>query len=195
MSQYTGATPDTARAADWRDRALCALPANRGIDWFPHPTDAQGIAKAKAVCADCPVRQACLDSALLEEGAQHRENRHGIRGGLDGQARRSAYERANRSRLKGMWEQAPQPRVARCGTYSGYQKHLREKTLACPECREAKREANRKQKRNRSPIQCGTRPGYQRHQRNGETPCEPCRIANTKADRRLRNTGTTLAPS
>lgn len=144
MSQYSGSVPDTLRAADWRDRALCALPANRTVDFFPHPTDEQGIAKATALCEACPVRQLCLLDAIAQEGGSRPEYRWGIRGGLTGD------QRFNRRRVLvracGEAEPALRPRVAKCGTYSGYQKHLREKTDICAPCRKAKNEANRKQK-------------------------------------------------
>ncbi|WP_405695206.1 WhiB family transcriptional regulator [Streptomyces coelicoflavus] len=193
MSQYTGSVPDILRAADWRDRALCATPAGLAVDWFPNPADDQGITEAQAVCAACPVAAACLRDALAQEGGSHPEYRWGVRGGLTGDQRFNRHRTLVRAR--GEAEPDLRPRVAKCGTVSGYQKHLRLKTEPCPECREAKNEANRKQKRRRQPIQCGTRPGYRRHRDRGEEACEPCRIANTQADRRLRNTGTTLAPA
>lgn len=47
----------------------------------------------------------------------------------------------------------------------------------------------------RQPPLCGSRRAYRRHLRNNESACDDCRAANTAADRRLRNTGSTLAPS
>ncbi|MYV97624.1 WhiB family transcriptional regulator [Streptomyces sp. SID3343] len=58
----------------WRDRASC-----RRSDpelFFPRATDQRRIRQAKELCRLCPVRQACLDSALVCEDAD------GIRGGL-----------------------------------------------------------------------------------------------------------------
>ncbi|MBQ0947684.1 WhiB family transcriptional regulator [Streptomyces sp. RK76] len=144
MSQYTGSVPDTLRTTDWRDRALCATPAGRAVDFFPTPGDEQGIAKVKAVCAACPVATACLRNAITEEGGSRPEYRHGIRGGLTGDQRFNRHRVLVRAR--GQVEPALRPRIAMCGTTSGYQKHLREKTEICAPCRKAKNEASCKQK-------------------------------------------------
>jgi WhiB family transcriptional regulator, redox-sensing transcriptional regulator len=78
----------------WQDRAACA-----GVDarlFFP-PDGERGEereireAKAKAVCAQCPVRAPCLDYAL---GNSIRNN--GIWGGLNQEER--ARERRRRAR-------------------------------------------------------------------------------------------------
>ncbi len=46
----------------WRDAAACA---NRDdVDFFPTPDDSEEIARAKALCATCPVADECLDFAL-----------------------------------------------------------------------------------------------------------------------------------
>jgi WhiB family redox-sensing transcriptional regulator len=62
----------------WRQRAAC-----RGLDpeiFFPDSDEEAG--EAKAVCARCPVREACLEHALA-----HRE-REGIWGGATERERR-----------------------------------------------------------------------------------------------------------
>lgn len=85
--------PDTATRPDqWRDHALCATPQYRGHVnlWFPHPTDTEGTAAAKRVCAACPVIAACLASALDERIGD------GIFGGLT-HTERISYRR-NRTR-------------------------------------------------------------------------------------------------
>ena len=49
-------------ATTWRKRAAC-----RGLDaeiFFPGTDDEADAAEAKAICALCPVRQACLEHAL-----------------------------------------------------------------------------------------------------------------------------------
>jgi len=49
-------------AATWRKQAAC-----RGLDveaFYPVTEDEADAAEAKAVCAVCPVRQACLEHAL-----------------------------------------------------------------------------------------------------------------------------------
>jgi WhiB family redox-sensing transcriptional regulator len=76
----------------WRSRAAC-----RGEDpelFFPigttGPAVAQ-IAKAKQVCAQCPVREACLDFALSSG------QRYGIWGGLTEDERRTLRRRRRRA--------------------------------------------------------------------------------------------------
>ncbi len=67
-------------SATWRKRAAC-----RGIDveiFYPITDDDADAAEAKAVCAECPVRQACLEHALA-----HRE-REGVWGGTTERERR-----------------------------------------------------------------------------------------------------------
>ena len=61
------------------DRANCV-----GYDvetFFPLDTDRRGVAAAKAICADCPVTDACLNFALEME-TSGRQQRHGVYGGL-----------------------------------------------------------------------------------------------------------------
>ncbi len=48
--------------ADWQDAAAC-----RSSDpnlFFPNREDVEGIARAKGVCASCPVREECLAFAV-----------------------------------------------------------------------------------------------------------------------------------
>lgn len=85
---------------NWRLQALCATRYFRSVDFFPNTKNLTGIAKAKAVCHSCPVRQACLADALRVEGGQQAATRHGIRGGLTGKQRRKAYENAIRARRR-----------------------------------------------------------------------------------------------
>lgn len=66
----------------WRNRAAC-----RGVDpdiFFPISDEDAG--QAKAICAECPVREACLEWALATRerdgvwgGATERERRRMIR--------------------------------------------------------------------------------------------------------------------
>lgn len=90
----------------WWDAAEC-----RGVDpnvFYPF-TDAD-VAAAKAICAQCPVRQACLDHALA-----HRED-YGVWGG--------ATERERRKMTR-----APKRKRAGHGTRSLYAGGCR-----CPRC-------------------------------------------------------------
>lgn len=97
---YTGQTPDTEPAVDWRTDALCAQSqfADQRDMFFPHPGEKAKAAAAKKICAACPVRQACLDDALAEEGGRGHESRFGVRGGLGPRGRRRRYEQARQRR-------------------------------------------------------------------------------------------------
>jgi len=65
----------------WSQYAECAI---EGIGpMFPEPGDTEGIERAKAVCAACPVVAECLDDAM------QRGERYGIWGGLDPDERQS----------------------------------------------------------------------------------------------------------
>jgi WhiB family redox-sensing transcriptional regulator len=46
----------------WRDLAACRT-ADPDL-FFPHPEDSETIERAKAVCAGCPVLEACLAYAV-----------------------------------------------------------------------------------------------------------------------------------
>lgn len=137
-------SPDTLdRATSWRDSALCAETPYNEYDWFPYPGDKPGLSMAKQVCSACPVRQACLEDALEVEGGRTSTDRFGVRGGLSPAGRRKVYERRREIALQTQAEQ-PQRKTrepAKCGTRSGYQKHLREKTKICPPCRQANTDA------------------------------------------------------
>jgi len=71
--------PRTLGDHTWHDQATClSTPANP-VDpeiFFPEPEEMDRIRTAKTLCAQCPVRQTCLDAAL-EAG-----DRYGIRGGM-----------------------------------------------------------------------------------------------------------------
>jgi WhiB family transcriptional regulator, redox-sensing transcriptional regulator len=61
---------------DWRGRASCARP---GVDpelFFPFRGEHGKAARAKRICAGCPVRPACLADAMASRDG------FGIRGGL-----------------------------------------------------------------------------------------------------------------
>jgi len=65
---------------------------------------------------------------------------------------------------------------ARCGTTSGYQRHLREGGWACEDCLQATRDAARRAyvPKERTHVPCGTWGAYMRHRRAGEKPCREC---------------------
>ena len=58
----------------WRSQAACS---GADPDLFFAKGSASDVSKALAYCADCPVRQACLDDALRVG------DEYGIRGGLN----------------------------------------------------------------------------------------------------------------
>jgi WhiB family transcriptional regulator, redox-sensing transcriptional regulator len=78
----------------WQDRAACTDMDMLffGRDGEPRPEREIREAKARAVCASCPVRAQCLDYALRNS------IKHGIWGGLDGEER--ARERRRRARQR-----------------------------------------------------------------------------------------------
>ena len=72
--------------SDWRDEALCAQTDPEL--WFP---DLGPAAAAKAICARCPVRVACLDWALAHETPG---STFGVVGGLTAEQRLVLQRRA-----------------------------------------------------------------------------------------------------
>lgn len=73
--------------ATWRQHAAC-----RGLDpeiFYP-PSDEESE-EAKSVCGECPVRQLCLEHALV-----HRE-RDGVWGGLTERERRRIVRQRRKS--------------------------------------------------------------------------------------------------
>jgi WhiB family redox-sensing transcriptional regulator len=73
--------------ATWRKRAAC-----RGIDpEVFYPVSDEDAEEAKAICAGCPVRQACLEHAL-----GHRE-REGVWGGATERERRRILRQRRKS--------------------------------------------------------------------------------------------------
>ena len=67
-------------SATWRKRAAC-----RGLDaevFYPISEEEIDAAEAKAICDECPVRQACLEHALMNR------EREGVWGGTTERERR-----------------------------------------------------------------------------------------------------------
>lgn len=79
--------------SSWRDLAAC-LSVDTDL-FFPHATDDAGIARAKAVCEGCPVREPCLEEALA------RREDYGVRGGKSEVERRSLRRRRRRAAQQG----------------------------------------------------------------------------------------------
>jgi hypothetical protein len=106
---------------NWRASAACADYPDEVF--FPHPND-DGRA-AKRICAECPVARECLTEALTKR------EEHGVWGGLTEHERRQIIAPRHTNGLP----------TARCGTESGYRRHLRAKENACAACRSAGRAA------------------------------------------------------
>jgi WhiB family redox-sensing transcriptional regulator len=71
----------------WRDQARC-----RGVDPdIFHPSDEDDGAEAKAICAECPVREACLEYALTAR------EKDGVWGGLTARERRRVLRQRRKS--------------------------------------------------------------------------------------------------
>ncbi|MFI1787389.1 WhiB family transcriptional regulator [Streptomyces olivaceoviridis] len=86
--------PDTlSRASHWSDRAACREMDDRSIFFpedFPRGLVLLVTREAKAVCARCPVIEACLQAAL------DRPEPNGVWGGLDKDERRAFRRRQQR---------------------------------------------------------------------------------------------------
>ena len=83
-------TVTTSDPAGWRLDAAC-----RDLDtaiFFPETEDAAAV--AKAICAACPVREACLEFALITRQDD------GVWGGLDENERRRARRRRQEAARK-----------------------------------------------------------------------------------------------
>ncbi len=76
-------------ATTWRKHAAC-----RGLDaeiFYPGTDDEADAAEAKAICALCPVRQACLEHALASR------EREGVWGGTTERERRRIVRQRRKS--------------------------------------------------------------------------------------------------
>ncbi len=76
-------------ATMWRKHAAC-----RGLDvevFYPVTEDEADAVEGKAICAECPVRQACLEYALANR------EREGIWGGATERERRRLVRQRRKS--------------------------------------------------------------------------------------------------
>jgi hypothetical protein len=137
---------EQAKCADWN--------LNASDPW--HDPDLEDV--AKAVCAQCPVQNECLDYAV----------RDGLWGGVMGGM--TVQERSKWAKQNG---------YARHGTLTGYTKDR----CRCGLCQTAIREYDQG-KRPRKGV-CGTAAGAKRHRRAGQHPCEACLVAE-RSYRRLK---------
>lgn len=85
----------------WEERAACTgLPGETFFeDIWPAgeeqdgPLDAAALARARAVCASCPVRTQCYTAAMEEEAGAAESRRFGVRGGTTPAQRYSIWRR------------------------------------------------------------------------------------------------------
>ena len=106
MRNYTGSVPDTRRRKpDWRTSAACRAEGIHPDAMFPD-SDKVRIAKARAICAGCPVSQACLQDAITSG-----DNEWGIRAGLTPEERRAVKKEINR-RIKAAEKQQTETALA-----------------------------------------------------------------------------------
>ena len=74
-------------SGSWRDHAMC-----RGADpEIFHPHNDESAERAKELCARCPVREACLEYALVAR------EKDGVWGGLTARERRRILRRRRQS--------------------------------------------------------------------------------------------------
>lgn len=67
----TGVSFEGAKCSPWMDDLF-----------FPEKSGNGHYEAARQICGTCPVRQACLDVAMQEEGNLSAPSRYGMRGGL-----------------------------------------------------------------------------------------------------------------
>lgn len=170
--------------AGWEGQASC-----RNLDqalFYPAKGDTEQADRARAVCARCPVREACLAATLADEKRLSPWDRDGIRAGLDGRERYVRQHggpprRSRRKKSTAVVKRRPPVReLAACGTLGAYDRHVRRGESIDAACREAK--AVRYQTP-RPPVpeerpECGSRSGYLWHVDRYEIPCEPCVAAD-----------------
>ena len=95
----------------WVDDAICAQTDPEL--WFPSPGESN--TEAKAICADCPVRDACLADAL----ATRPQEDWGIRGGTSEKERSAMRRKATQpdadvlADMLGLTDPAPDPEPRR----------------------------------------------------------------------------------
>lgn len=83
-----------------------------------------------------------------------------------------------------------------CGTNSGYQKHIKQKTPKCQPCRDAHAAAQVAwQRRPKVRTTCGTYAGYMRHKRSDEDSCEWCLKAYAEYMAEYRGRGKPKPPA
>ena len=122
----------------WRDQAACV-----GYDFVFEEADAvyvtrakkEAVAFARQLCNRCPVRDACLDACLEEEGATGHNSRYSVRGGL------TPEERARMKHRGTGQAPGPTPKPIPHGTPQGAAMHRHRSEHPCDPCHEAEKDA------------------------------------------------------
>lgn len=100
---------------------LAACTGHQPSLWDHEPGHETDTTTAMAICTDCPIRPACLASALANEGGSARY-RYGIFGATTPQQRADLH---------------PAREPTRCGTTAMYAAHKRAGEAPCPPCQDA----------------------------------------------------------
>lgn len=134
--------PDTLpNILAWAARAACK---DQDLGLFFSDAE-QKIVQAKAICAACPVRTACLDEALRAEATS---SGAGIFGGLTADERTELATERARQQAAAQGQEPPKPRTGRrpapCGTRSAYQRHVKKREPIDDACRAANTAADRR---------------------------------------------------
>jgi WhiB family redox-sensing transcriptional regulator len=158
---------------DTRDRSFMTDGACRGLPYgWMFPDHWATALERKAICATCPVVDACREYGLDEH--------HGVWGGLTERER-------NDLRLSG----SPSDGIKH-GTLYGWRQHRAKNIVPCQACTQAKDAYQARRRRGGQVEQvdyCGTAYGYHRHRRVlGDSACEACMTAHAEYERnRVRN--------
>lgn len=141
MSHYSGSVPDTPRATHWRDEAACRF-EDPDVFFAEGNASRAEVIHAQSVCHTCPVRIECGEYAL--QAGEY----YGVWGGMSQNQLRQQRRRFGHSSEAKTVKPAPRKREpAKCGTRSGYARHLREKTEICGPCRQANTDADNRLRR------------------------------------------------
>lgn len=84
--EVVGTVTFDVKFSPWREEAACVDVVDE-VSFFPDPEDLAGIAKAKGVCASCPVADECLTWSMETNQTE------GIWGGHTPKERRSIRRR------------------------------------------------------------------------------------------------------
>jgi hypothetical protein len=114
--------PDPVDMTWQNDTAACI---GHPVDWW-FPADKVNATTAKQICNTCPLIEPCKAHGIAHE-------RHGVWGGLTVRERQALRGKGNTPPL------VLHRRInrAECGTRSGYNRHMRDQTKPCPECKAA----------------------------------------------------------